>query len=148
MDIAGWLSGLGLERYEQAFRDNAIDEKILPMLTADDLKDIGVTVVGHRRKMLEAIAVLNAGDERAIPSATESKIALEPIPQSALSSIQAEQRQLTVLEARSLGQSNPQLCVDLLNGRLSGDIRPFIPDDLERQEMAVMEKLIVAVAER
>ena len=49
----------GLERYENAFRENEIAAEILPKLTADDLKDIGVTIVGHRRKLLEAIAALD-----------------------------------------------------------------------------------------
>src|SRR5499433_1298850 len=60
MDIGGWLRGLGLERYEAAFRENEIDETILPKLTAEDLKDLGVSAVGHRRKLLDAIAVLGA----------------------------------------------------------------------------------------
>ena len=51
MDIRGWLRGLGLEQYEQAFADNAIDGEVLPKLTADDLKDLGVTSIGHRRKL-------------------------------------------------------------------------------------------------
>ena len=50
MDIGAWLRGLGLGQYEQAFRDNEIDAKVLPRLTAEDLKDLGVTVIGHRRK--------------------------------------------------------------------------------------------------
>jgi hypothetical protein len=54
MDISAWLRGLGLERYEQAFRENAIDEAILPKLTAQDLRDLGVTAVGHRRILLDA----------------------------------------------------------------------------------------------
>ena len=58
MDIAAWLRELGLERYEEAFRENEIDAEILPKLTAHDLKDIGVTTVGHRRKLLESIAAL------------------------------------------------------------------------------------------
>ena len=58
VDIAAWLRGLGLERYEEAFRENEIDAEIVPKLTADDLKDIGVTIVGHRRKLLEAISAL------------------------------------------------------------------------------------------
>ena len=57
-DILAWLRKLGLERYEQAFRENEVVADILPKLTADDLKDIGVTIVGHRRKLLEAIAAL------------------------------------------------------------------------------------------
>jgi len=60
MDISAWLRGLGLERYEQAFRENAIDEAILPKLTAEDLRDLGVTAVGHRRILLDAIAALRA----------------------------------------------------------------------------------------
>jgi class 3 adenylate cyclase/tetratricopeptide (TPR) repeat protein/ABC-type transport system involved in cytochrome c biogenesis ATPase subunit len=62
MDIAAWLQGLGLERYEANFRENEIDWAVLPKLTADDLRDIGVTAVGHRRKLLEAIAELSAAD--------------------------------------------------------------------------------------
>jgi cytochrome c peroxidase len=58
MDIGGWLRSLGLERYEAAFRENAINEKVLPSLTAEDLKDMGVTIVGHRRMLLDAIAAL------------------------------------------------------------------------------------------
>jgi hypothetical protein len=56
MDISAWLRGLGLERYEQAFRENAIDEAILPKLTAEDLGDLGVTAVGHRRILLDDAA--------------------------------------------------------------------------------------------
>ncbi|MEZ5832584.1 MAG: adenylate/guanylate cyclase domain-containing protein [Dongiaceae bacterium] len=60
MDIAAWLAALGLERYEEAFRENEIDPSVLPNLTVDDLKDLGVGIVGHRRKLLEAIAGLKA----------------------------------------------------------------------------------------
>jgi len=49
-------------RYEADFRDNEIDWEVLPKLSVDDLKDIGVTAVGHRRKLLEAIAKLSAAD--------------------------------------------------------------------------------------
>ena len=82
MEIEAWLRGLGLEQYAEAFRDNAIDGEILPKLTADDLKDIGVTIVGHRRKMLEAIAVLRAGNGPAPPPAAEEAHAL-PTPAAA-----------------------------------------------------------------
>ena len=60
MDVAAWLHGLGLQRYEQAFRDNEIDARVLPRLTAEDLKDLGVTLVGHRRRLLDAIAALRS----------------------------------------------------------------------------------------
>src|ERR1700730_16801885 len=47
MDIAACLDGLGLGQYGQAFRDNEVDERVLPSLTAEDLKDLGVMLVGH-----------------------------------------------------------------------------------------------------
>jgi class 3 adenylate cyclase/tetratricopeptide (TPR) repeat protein len=56
--LEGWLRSLGLEQYEAAFRENAIDASVLPSLTADDLKDLGIALVGHRRRLLDAIAAL------------------------------------------------------------------------------------------
>ena len=47
MDVAVWLRSLGLERYEAAFRDNEIDWEVLPKLTSEDLKEIGVVPIGH-----------------------------------------------------------------------------------------------------
>src|SRR6516225_4728336 len=58
MDVSAWLRGLGLEQYVPAFHDNAIDGEVLRELTADDLKDMGVTLVGHRRRLLAAITAL------------------------------------------------------------------------------------------
>jgi SAM domain (Sterile alpha motif) len=59
-DIGGWLRSLGLEQYEATFRENEIDDTVLPTVTAEDLKDLGVDIVGHRRKLLNAIALLRA----------------------------------------------------------------------------------------
>ena len=56
MDIAEWLDGLGLGRYAPAFVENEVDWEILPKPTADDLREMGVVAVGHRRRLLEAIA--------------------------------------------------------------------------------------------
>ena len=61
MDIAAWLQELGLERYVQAFRDNEINERVLLKLTADDVRELGISAIGHRRLLLEAIAGLTAG---------------------------------------------------------------------------------------
>jgi SAM domain (Sterile alpha motif) len=58
MDVAAWLQDLGLERYVSAFRDNDFDAEVLLKLTAEDLISIGMTSVGHRRKLLDAIAGL------------------------------------------------------------------------------------------
>ena len=54
VDVAAWLREMGLGQYEQAFNDNAVDDEVLPRLTADDLKDLGVVAIGHRRKLLDA----------------------------------------------------------------------------------------------
>jgi class 3 adenylate cyclase/predicted ATPase len=95
LDIASWLHGLGLQQYERAFRDNAIDAAVLPQLTAEDLKDLGVDLVGHRRKLLAAIADLRrASEANAQPDARERSDA----------SI-AERRQLTVMFADLVGST-------------------------------------------
>ena len=72
MDVADWLRRLGLERYAASFRENEIDAAVLPRLTVEDLRDLGVTSVGHRRQLLDAIAALRAfvpppGDPTQIP---------------------------------------------------------------------------------
>jgi len=54
IDVGAWLRDLGLGQYEAAFRDNEVNEKVLPHLTAEDLKDLGVGIVGHRRILLNA----------------------------------------------------------------------------------------------
>jgi hypothetical protein len=56
MNVVVWLRSLGLGKYEAAFRENEIDETVLPNLTAEDLKDLGVSIVGHRRKRLPILA--------------------------------------------------------------------------------------------
>ena len=69
MDVGAWLRGLGLGQYEQAFRENDVDADLLARLTAEDLREIGVASVGHRRRLLDAIAALRGADA---PSATPS----------------------------------------------------------------------------
>jgi hypothetical protein len=58
MDIVVWLRSLGLGKYEAAFRDNDIDETVLPSLTHENLKELGVASLGHRVKLLDAITAL------------------------------------------------------------------------------------------
>ena len=60
MDVAGWLRSLGMSRYEAAFRQNEIDGEVLPKLTAEDLKELGVVAIGHRRTILSATGLLSA----------------------------------------------------------------------------------------
>src|SRR5271170_2304824 len=73
MDVVVWLRSLGLGQYEAAFRENEIDETILPGLTAEDLKDLGVGIVGHRRKILHAIAALRPDETAKGPSHSHSQ---------------------------------------------------------------------------
>jgi predicted ATPase/class 3 adenylate cyclase len=80
-----------MQQYEQAFCDNAIDSAILPELTADDLKDLGVRLVGHRRKLLAAIATLRSEVDAA--------------PGSAAGAATAERRQLTVMFCDLVGST-------------------------------------------
>jgi class 3 adenylate cyclase len=96
MDVVAWLRGLRLERYASAFRDNDIDGEVLPELTSDDLISIGVTSVGHRRKLLAAIASLAATP----PAAT---VIAEP--RDAPAAADAERRQLTVMFCDLVGST-------------------------------------------
>ena len=66
MDIGTWLRDLGLGQYEQAFRENDINGDVLADLTADDLSGLGVVSIGHRRKLLAAIAALHPGSPPAV----------------------------------------------------------------------------------
>jgi class 3 adenylate cyclase/tetratricopeptide (TPR) repeat protein len=94
VDIAAWLRELGLARYEAVFRDNEIDAEVLPRLTAEDLTALGVSAVGHRRKLLDAVAVLRKGD---ITPATRSAELAADTTDSTLP--EGERRQVTVLFA-------------------------------------------------
>src|SRR5262245_47633065 len=92
MDLGGWLRQLGLEHYEAAFRENKIDDTVLPSLTAEDLKDLGVGFVGDRRKLLDAIAALRTGAS-AQPLATD------------VAKHTAERRQVTVMFSDLVGST-------------------------------------------
>ena len=102
MDVAVWLRSLGLERYEAAFRENEISERVLPSLTQEDLKEIGVGPVGHRRMLLEAIAALRADTGDNAPSANSPVVssALKVSPED-----RAERRQVTVMFSDLVGST-------------------------------------------
>jgi class 3 adenylate cyclase/predicted ATPase len=102
MDIVVWLRSLGLERYETAFRDNEIDERILPSLTLEDLKEIGVGPVGHRRMLLEAIAALR-GDARS--NAPSADMAITSSAPNVAPEDRAERRQVTVMFSDLVGST-------------------------------------------
>jgi class 3 adenylate cyclase/predicted ATPase len=107
VNIAAWLLGLGLQQYETAFRDNEIDAAVLPKLTDDDLRDIGVGLVGHRRKLLAAIAALP----------TEPPV--QPPPRKPAATAGAvERRQLTVMFCDLVGVTALSARLDLEDLRL------------------------------
>src|SRR3954453_21582643 len=98
MDLGSWLRSLGLEQYEPAFRENAIDDSFLPRLTAEDLKDLGIAIVGHRRKLLDAIAVLRT-DANA-EAATDTLSTIDRSPKDI-----AERRHVTVMFSDLVGST-------------------------------------------
>src|ERR1700692_3406408 len=138
MDLRGWLRSLGLERYEAAFRENEIDETVLPSLTAEDLKDLGVGIVGHRRKLLDAIAALRTDATARDPCDAVSS------PPSATPQDRAERRQVTVMFSDLVGStalsarmdpedlreviSAYQKCVAETVGRFGGFVAKYMGD--------------------
>ncbi|MEY9155748.1 AAA family ATPase [Bradyrhizobium japonicum] len=102
MDVAAWLRDLGLGQYEQSFRENDVDAEVLADLTAEDLIGLGVTSIGHRRKLLAAIAALRTGS---IPVTTPRMTAPAAVPGTALPFSEAERRQVTVMFADLVGST-------------------------------------------
>jgi len=90
MDVADWLRKLGLGQYESAFHANDVDAEVLRKLTTEDLIAIGVTSVGHRRRLLDAIAALGSK----APASPEAPVRAE-----------AERRQLTVMFCDLVGST-------------------------------------------
>ena len=98
MDVSAWLQRLGLGQYEAAFRDNEIDGNVLPTLTAEDLKELGVAALGHRRRLLTAIAELGGSPVAPWPAAVVGPA--PPAPTEV-----AERRQLTVMFCDLVGST-------------------------------------------
>jgi class 3 adenylate cyclase/predicted ATPase len=96
MDVAEWLRVLGLEQYAPAFRDNDIDREILRRLTGEDLRELGVRSIGHRRRLLDAISALHA-----LSADVASTAASIDVPAQA----EAERRQLTVMFCDLVGST-------------------------------------------
>ena len=94
MDIVVWLRSLGLGKYEAAFRENEIDETVLPSLTHETLKELGVSAVGHRLKLLDAIGALRNDAGGKAPSVDAATTSSTP---SAHPEDRAERRQVTVM---------------------------------------------------
>ena len=126
MDVGGWLRSLGLERYEAAFRDNEIDDTVLLSLTAEDLKELGVGILGHRRKLLDAIAALRANESAKVPPADTPPTVGSPKDA-------AERRQVTVMFSDLVGST-------ALSARMD-------PEDL-REVISAYQKCVAETVQR
>ena len=130
--IADWLEKLGLGQYAQRFAENDITFAILPHLTDQDLKELGVTSLGHRRQLLLAIAEIRS-------------VQREPAPSSAAPAHDtAERRQVTVMFSDLVGStalsarmdpedlreviSAYQKCVAETVGRFGGFVAKYMGD--------------------
>ena len=141
MDVVVWLRSLGLVEYEAAFRDNDIDETVLPNLTAEDLKELGIASLGHRRKLLDAIAALRSDASGKTPSVDPTTASSTP---SAHPEDRAERRQVTVMFSDLVGStalsarmdpedlrevfSAYQKCVAETVGRFGGFVAQYLGD--------------------
>jgi class 3 adenylate cyclase len=136
MEVASWLRSLGLERYEAAFRENDVGADVLCDLTAEDLEGLGVAAIGHRRRLLVAIARLRDGAPQAVRQ-TDDHLA---------SRSAGERRQLTVMfcdlvgstalsekldpeELRSLLHDYRTLCGDVI-ARYDGFVARYVGDGI------------------
>jgi class 3 adenylate cyclase len=130
MDLGVWLRSLGLERYVGAFRENEIDERVLPNLTQEDLKEIGVGPVGHRGILLEAIAALRTDAGVKSPSADVATTSSAP---SVAPEERAERRQVTVMFSDLVGST-------ALSSRMD-------PEDL-REVISAYQKSVAETVQR
>ena len=95
MDVGAWLRALGLGQYETTFRESEIDAEVLPDLTEGDLSQLGLPL-GHRKRLLKAIAALGTGETAANP----------PSPAPAPSPATAERRPITVMFCDLVGSTS------------------------------------------
>ncbi len=130
MDVVVWLRSLGLRKYEAIFRENDIDEAVLPSLTHENLKELGVASFGHRVKLLDAIAVLR-GDMGAPGPSSDLKIA--PVAATVSPEDRAERRQVTVMFSDLVGST-------ALSARMD-------PEDL-REVIAAYQKCVAETVKR
>jgi class 3 adenylate cyclase len=141
MDITRWLGGLGLQEYEHAFREGDVDTAVLPELTSDDLIALGVTSIGHRRKLLAAIAALRPATQSAAETTAAGSTTLAH-PHTPVAD--AERRQVTVMFCDLVGstalsfQLDPEdlrevigayhSCVAQTTGRYDGFVAKYMGD--------------------
>ena len=130
MDVVVWLRSLGLGKYEAIFRENDIDETVLPSLTHENLKELGVASFGHRVKLLDAIAALRSDASGKAPSVDAATTSSAP---SAHPEDRAERRQVTVMFSDLVGST-------ALSARMD-------PEDL-REIISAYQKCVAETVQR
>jgi SAM (Sterile alpha motif) domain-containing protein len=106
MDVGNWLRSLGFEEFEATFRNNKIDSAVLPKLTAEDLKELGITALGDRRKLLDAIAALRNDANPKLPEVSASNLShIATVSAAAAPEAGAERRYLTVMFCDLVGST-------------------------------------------
>jgi predicted ATPase/class 3 adenylate cyclase len=131
VDIAAWLRSLGLGEYASAFRDNDIDAQLLLTLNAEDLKELGVASIGHRRKLIDAIADLR--DQDAHSKGNLSVHQPRPAPTAASPEVGAERRQLTVMFCDLVGSTALASRLDVEDLReIIGAYQQCVSDTIKR----------------
>ena len=126
--ITDWLEKLGLGQYAQQFVENEITLSILPDLTDADLKELGVSALGHRRLLLRAIAALDNVEKRTPTPATAASAPVTPQQRDS-----AERRQVTVMFSDLVGST-------ALSARID-------PEDL-REVISAYQKCVAGTVER
>jgi class 3 adenylate cyclase/predicted ATPase len=132
MDVVVWLRSLGLGKYEAAFRENDIDETVLPSLTHETLKDLGIASVGHRLKLLEAIVALrnDASVQTATASTRPSAATPDAVP---VVETVGERRHVTVMFCDLVGSTGISAALD------AEDWRDLVGAYLDAASAAVTE---------
>ena len=135
MDLGGWLRSLGLEKYEAAFRENEINERVLPSLTAEDLKELGVTALGHRRILLNAIAALSNDTKVPTPAvaAAPARPSIRMPTTTPLTETVGERRHVTVMFCDLVGSTSISAGLD------AEDWRDLVGAYLDAASAAVTE---------
>src|SRR6185312_909833 len=130
MDVVVWLRSLGLGKYEAVFRDNDIDETVLPSLTHENLKELGMASLGHRVKLLDGIAALRGDASGKTPFVEAATTLSTP---NAPPEDRAERRQVTVMFSDLVGST-------ALSARMD-------PEDL-REVISAYQKCVAKTVQR
>src|SRR5271167_1159882 len=130
MDVVVWLRSLGLGKYEAVFRENEIDETVLPSLTHETLKELGVKAVGHRLKLLDAVAALRSDASVKTPFVDAATASSAP---SEHPEDRAERRQVTVMFSDLVGSTAMSTRMD--------------PEDL-REVISAYQKCVAEIVSR